>query len=296
MQDIAITPNGSLYCTDGKKIHRINITNCINQQITDTVPSNGQWINSLVALDDEFLFAASSSAELYKISTITGLSYVVDTIKQDIDSLTYWYPSGGDLTWYKNKLYYATANNDLVKITLDINYNQIQNVEFIGNMDTPFNSVYGALTIGDVNCTSDNLRILAFEGQDIYQVDPSNANLQMLCDSIFPCSNFGATSLTEVSNQDYTNELELPNIFTPNNDNVNDFFKPVKNKNIESIEIFIYDRWGLLTFNSNDTNFAWNGINKNGKESSDGVYFFILKAVTTCDEKIEQKGFITLLK
>ena len=140
--------------------------------MTDTFVNMGQWINSLVALDDNFLFAASTDALLYKIDVNSDLSWIIDTIKVDInDSISYWYSSGGDLTWYKSNLYLATAGNELVKIVLDNNYNQITDIELIGQMNTPFSSIYGTLTVGDVNCQADNLKVLAFENRDIYIVN-----------------------------------------------------------------------------------------------------------------------------
>lgn len=71
-------------------------------------------------------------------------------------------------------------------------------------------------------------------------------------------------------------EYELPNVFSPNNDNVNDFFVPIKNKHIASVEMKIFNRWGQLVFETEDVEVNWNGI-KRGKKSncSEGVYFYV---------------------
>lgn len=302
MFDIAITPNETLYSTDGKKVYLIDKSNCSNilitpTPVTDTFVNMGQWINSLVALDDNFLFAASTDALLYKIDVNNGLSWIIDTIKVDVnDSISYWYSSGGDLTWYKNNLYLATAGNELVKIVLDNNYNQIIDIELIGQMNTPFSSIYGTLTIGDANCQEDNLKVLGFENRDIYLVNPETASLQMLCSNLFNDNVYGATSLTETSIQDYTSELEIPNVFTPNNDNYNDFFYPIKMKNISNIDVQIYNRWGNLIFSEKGLTFKWNGINNKGNKCSEGTYYYLIESTNICDEREIKKGFLTLLR
>ena len=71
-------------------------------------------------------------------------------------------------------------------------------------------------------------------------------------------------------------EYELPNVFSPNNDNVNDLFVTIKNKHIESVEMKIYNRWGKIVFETTDSEINWNG-KKRGKKAdcSEGVYFYV---------------------
>ncbi len=72
----------------------------------------------------------------------------------------------------------------------------------------------------------------------------------------------------------------IPNIFTPNGDKKNDNFElkePVRNFNCD-FSIKVFDRWGLLMFESNDANFKWDGTNKSGSKVSEGVYYYIIEA------------------
>lgn len=50
----------------------------------------------------------------------------------------------------------------------------------------------------------------------------------------------------------------IPNTFTPNNDNLNDIFKP-SIIGVENYDFEIYDRWGELIFKTNDVDRGWNG-------------------------------------
>ncbi|MBI2279773.1 MAG: gliding motility-associated C-terminal domain-containing protein [Bacteroidetes bacterium] len=94
-------------------------------------------------------------------------------------------------------------------------------------------------------------------------------------------------------------KYSLPNIFTPGNDGMNDFFKPFPYQYVESIEMKIYNRWGNLVFESKDPNIMWDGKNqKGGKLSSDGVYFYTCIVNEHYLEGIKPrviKGFVHLL-
>ncbi len=72
-------------------------------------------------------------------------------------------------------------------------------------------------------------------------------------------------------------DYELPNVFTPNGDGKNDFFTPIKNWHfVKDVDIKIYDRWGLLMFETTDPNILWDGTSKDTKtKCSDGTYFYV---------------------
>lgn len=94
---------------------------------------------------------------------------------------------------------------------------------------------------------------------------------------------------------------ELPNVFTPNGDNQNDLFTPLPNyRFVKDISIKIFDRWGIVMFETNDPNILWNGTNKNTKRPcASGTYYYIcivneikLKGIVPR----ELHGFIELIK
>jgi len=71
-------------------------------------------------------------------------------------------------------------------------------------------------------------------------------------------------------------EFDLPNIITTNGDGVNDFFKAIRVRQIKEIDLYVYDRWGTLVFQTKDPYFKWNGVSKaSGKAVSDGTLFYI---------------------
>lgn len=85
----------------------------------------------------------------------------------------------------------------------------------------------------------------------------------------------------------------IPNTFTPNNDGKND---ELKFDNLILSNCKIYDRWGLLIKEMNETDASWNGKNKNGEPCSDGVYFYILSGKAECGGEMSKTGFIQIIR
>ncbi len=75
---------------------------------------------------------------------------------------------------------------------------------------------------------------------------------------------------------DICSYYELPNIFTPNDDNKNDLYHPYPYKFVESVDMKIYNRWGDLIFETTDPDINWDGTNmRNNKLVPEGVYYYI---------------------
>ncbi|MCX6269921.1 MAG: gliding motility-associated C-terminal domain-containing protein [Bacteroidetes bacterium] len=71
-------------------------------------------------------------------------------------------------------------------------------------------------------------------------------------------------------------QYHLPNVFTPNHDGVNDYFRPFPYSSVEKIEIQIFDRWGRVVFKTADPDINWDGMEMNSHQlCSDGPYFYI---------------------
>ena len=68
----------------------------------------------------------------------------------------------------------------------------------------------------------------------------------------------------------------FPNIFTPNQDNNNDFFQVIMPiKFINTINLNIYNRWGQIVFSSFNPEFKWDGIQQETLlECPSGTYYY----------------------
>jgi gliding motility-associated-like protein len=89
-------------------------------------------------------------------------------------------------------------------------------------------------------------------------------------------------------------DLETANVFTPNNDGVNDVFQ-FNMLNIVEIELTILNRWGNVMYTTTDVNAGWNG-KSNGINAEPGVYFYTFKAKGAQGEPFQGQGFIHLVR
>jgi len=89
-------------------------------------------------------------------------------------------------------------------------------------------------------------------------------------------------------------EVWVPNAFTPNNDNVNDVFKPVTRFVQEADFIFeVYNRWNQKIFESRDLNVGWDGTYKS-KAVKEGVYMYIINFRSAFGNFDQRTGIINV--
>ncbi|MFA9212282.1 MAG: gliding motility-associated C-terminal domain-containing protein [Candidatus Methylacidiphilales bacterium] len=87
-------------------------------------------------------------------------------------------------------------------------------------------------------------------------------------------------------------EVFIPNAFTPNNDNLNDSFKPIfKTKNLLKYEFKIFDSWGTEVFTTTDPTKAWDA-----KNIGIGVFVVLVNYQYKGFFPQTQKGTVTLLR
>ena len=85
----------------------------------------------------------------------------------------------------------------------------------------------------------------------------------------------------------------IPNTFTPNNDEHNDFLQ-IFTDNVVSFDLEIYNRWGESVFNSKNENDLWDGTYENNVVPQ-GSYFYKIEFVGIDFEKYEKTGQINVL-
>ncbi|OFY57177.1 MAG: hypothetical protein A2Y87_03315 [Bacteroidetes bacterium RBG_13_46_8] len=107
--------------------------------------------------------------------------------------------------------------------------------------------------------------------------------------------NFGCTDSKEVSIYVFS-VLEVQNVFTPNGDNVNDFFE-VSSHGSVPLAIRIFTRTGTLVYQGEGYTITWDGRTSWGLELSQGIYYFVLDALTDDpNQRFHKAGFIYLYR
>lgn len=113
-----------------------------------------------------------------------------------------------------------------------------------------------------LSCTQCNTTIVTPQTNIIYTVTATNH---------YGCSS-AATTTVQV---EIEASIYIPNTFTPNNDGLNDVFKPLCT-NIIDLSMDIFDRWGLLIFHTNEAEQGWDGTYK-GTKCQEDVYVYKLQ-------------------
>ena len=88
--------------------------------------------------------------------------------------------------------------------------------------------------------------------------------------------------------------ITVPNVFTPNNDLIDDFFKPVLSFTPVDYHLVISNRQGKILFESRDYNEAWDGKLK-GNPQPQGVCLWFLKVTTPSGKRISKTGTLTII-
>ncbi len=184
----------------------------------------------------------------------------------------------------KNVLFWTNPNNYCSDDAV------LYSIYFSPFIDSGFNLIS---SISDINDTS-------FTHQNFYNEISSLAG----------CYYITATDSLIYSNESIPSDticfdncpnFVLPNIFTPNSDNTNDFFQAlVPIKYVNEITINIFNRWGQEVYKTNDPEFKWNGDNmENNQPCPTGVYYFSCSISTirlSGIENIELSGFLNLVR
>jgi len=90
-----------------------------------------------------------------------------------------------------------------------------------------------------------------------------------------------------------------PNIFTPNEDGINDIFTIFTNRAGKSLDVLrVYDRWGNRVYEGldlelNNPTVGWDGI-FNGQSAQQGVYAWYAEVTFIDNVSVEYKGSVTL--
>lgn len=85
----------------------------------------------------------------------------------------------------------------------------------------------------------------------------------------------------------------VPNIFTPNNDFVNETFII---QGLRNASLTIFNRWGKEVFSQSPYSNGWNGYSNAGKKLAGGTYYYILQPLDNSSTNEEMTGYLLLVR
>jgi len=92
-----------------------------------------------------------------------------------------------------------------------------------------------------------------------------------------------------------TERITVPTAFTPDNDLVNDLFRPVLSFTPAEYHLIITDRQNNIMFENTDFQAQWDGT-RNGTPLPQGVYLWFIRLKTPSGKMITRSGTVALIK
>ncbi len=165
------------------------------------------------------------------------------------------------------------------------------------NVTSQCDSFVNVLTWTNPNrtCSNDVVRYNVYYSRDISEPPDSLTSTFAAADTFFyhritegtmlsGCYTVEAVDSFEnkspMSNQICVDECimyELPNVFTPNGDGINDLYLSTNlNGVIQKVDMKIFNRWGQLVYETDDPDISWDGsYRKTSTRVPTGVYYYI---------------------
>jgi gliding motility-associated-like protein len=91
-------------------------------------------------------------------------------------------------------------------------------------------------------------------------------------------------------------DVYVPNVFTPNGDNLNDVFRILSGADITLLNFGVLDRWGNRVFQTNVQTTGWNGRINNIDAEGGNYYWIITYICTSTQETITLSGDVMLAR
>jgi len=202
-----------------------------------------------------------------------------DTLIKGVLYCVRFYVNLADYSSFAIKTIGAALSIDSLKATPPLPINVIPNI------------LSTQLIIDTINWVKIEGNYIASGGEKYLTIGNFNSDLNCDVTLIRDTSNYfygrfsyyyvDSVTLTKCS--DNNASFLIPNIFTPNNDGVNDMWFVASN---QPILLYIYNRWGNLITKQNANKVFWDGA-----DCSDGVYYYMIE---TEDKKY--KGTIQLIR
>ncbi len=264
--DIAFTSDGRLWGIAQGNLYSIDTLSASTQLIGPT----GVHSVSLVGINDSILLTESME-DLYQINVNEVNSNFIGHIG---------YSAAGDLIIIKNIVF---MNSPLVKIDLNEDFSQIIKVTLI-DFNIPSSE-------GSANMNDRCYPLVGFSTKGIININQENGSYNVICSNLNIGYVPGAASIPLKKS---TQDKEKINVFTPNNDGINDYFQP--KGEIEDIKsVTIFNRWGETVSNL-DYPYIWDGTTKEGVQLHEGVYYYIINQEIGCKQNEIKQNMIHLIR
>ncbi len=286
--------------------------------LSTNLPVPPSWINAdYASINDNgnvqlsFTVDPASEYTRYRIErsndTLSGFVHIYDiyTTDSSIEYTDDMKPEGvayyrlaalngcGEPIVYSNLASTITLNISMDEDLIQLNWNGyyqwlggISMYRIFRNISSSFEEI-GTVS-GNDTIFNDNLKTFMYESSQ------GNICYRIMAEEGYNPYYDSATSISEVRCIEQPVRIFVPNAFTPDNNSLNDIFKPVLSFTPVEYRMIITNRAGMIMFRTSDHLEGWNGRHGNIKLPED-VYIWLIEAETPDGKIITKTGTVTII-
>jgi gliding motility-associated-like protein len=234
--------------------------------------------------------------EIYRSSSVSG-SMLFNDSNADISKINYYRLSALNncntaVTWSNiasNIVLFLERNNDDIKLI----WNPYK--EWLGSVGSYrlFANTGGVFSEKSVLTPSDTALNISYSDL-MYEV--TGKEVCFMVKAVEASNPFGdpGESSSRIVCTPISEVITVPNVFTPDNNGLNDLFWPFLSFTPTSYQLVVTDLQRKTVFESKNPAEKWDGT-RNGNPLPEGVYLWYLKAVTPSGKSISRTGNITII-
>ncbi len=253
----------------------------VNLSWSVTVP----WINDIY----EIYRTSATQTTAVLVGTSTATSYEDTSNVRNLQTYCYYVRSRG--AYSDPSITNPLFNRSQITCAMAIDVTPPCSPTVTVNADCKTGFVEVKWTNPNNSCANDVVRYVLYSKKQESDEYTVLANISTATNTIYTLDNleftaacYAIAAIDSTGNEsakskeicvDNCPEFELPNIVTANGDDVNDFYKAIKVRQIKEINLKIFNRWGGLMYETKDPYFKWDAINIQSKQLvSEGTYFY----------------------
>ncbi len=166
-----------------------------------------------------------------------------------------------------------TSNECAASIQKTLNVREKLELE-INKTDVSCSGTLGEANVTALNTESKNTYLWSTGSDSSKIISLATGVYTVTVTDTFGCENIASTEIL-IDNTLEIGNIQIPNVITTNDDQINDYFElPYLNNPCVTIKIDILNRWGNNVYEMSNNNTRFEGKNFNGEKLSDGIYFY----------------------
>jgi gliding motility-associated-like protein len=275
-----------------------------DRKVRFTLNRNVPWINT------SYDFYRFNGSEWQMVGTSTQLTWVDQNLVNGTEYCYYAVSSGGyqgtetpkNLINFSQRTCATPVDNEppcIPALTVSSECDSLYNtVRWSVTDPLCYEDIAGYRLYYKQTTEQDMSLLVTIDNRDVFKYVHSLPDYVAGCYAISAFDDNGNESdMSETVCVDSCNFYEIPNVFTPNGDQYNDFLIAKTSALVEKVDFKLFNRGGVLVFSTSEPRLNWDGTYK-GKVVPSGVYYYYCEVFERRIDGIKQyhlQGFIHVI-